>query len=67
MGQEMYGLGNVYRKGHMIAEDQIKTTGAGIDMVTDHMIVMVVTLDTGMGIDSCTRELQNEPWIIQNG
>jgi len=22
---------------------------------------------TGTGMDSCTRELQNEPWIIQNG
>jgi hypothetical protein len=67
MGREMYRLGNVYRKGHVIAEDQIKTARAGIDTVTDHMIVTVVTLDTGTGIDSCTCELQNEPWIIQNG
>jgi hypothetical protein len=27
----------------VIAEDQIKTVGAGIDAVTDHVIVMVVT------------------------
>jgi hypothetical protein len=43
MGRETYGLGNVCGKGHVIAEDRIETTGAGIDAVTDHMIVTVVT------------------------
>jgi len=43
-GQETYGLRNVCGKGHVIAEDRIETAGAGIDAVTDHMIVMVVTL-----------------------
>ena len=40
----MYGLRNVYGKGHVIAEDWIKTAGVGIDAVTDHMIVTVITV-----------------------
>jgi hypothetical protein len=44
MGREMYRLGNVYGKGHVIVEDRIETAGVGIDTVTDHMIVTVVTL-----------------------
>ena len=32
-------------KGHMITGDQIVTAGAGIDVVTDHMIVTVITCD----------------------
>jgi hypothetical protein len=40
----MYGLGNVCGKGHMNAEDRIETVGAGIDVVTDHVIVTVVTV-----------------------
>ena len=43
MGQETYGLGNMCGKGHMIAEDWIVTAGAGIDAVTNHVIVTVVT------------------------
>jgi len=43
-GRETYGLGNVCGKCHVIAEDQIETAGAGIDAVTDHVIVTVVTL-----------------------
>jgi hypothetical protein len=43
MGQEMYGLGNVCGKGHVITEDRIVTAGAGIDVVMDHVIVMVLT------------------------
>jgi hypothetical protein len=43
MGWEMYGLGNMYGKGHVIAEDRIETAGAGIDTVTDHVIVTVIT------------------------
>jgi len=39
----LYGLGNVCRKGHVIMEDQIMTAGVGIDAVTDHVIVTVVT------------------------
>jgi len=31
-------------KGHVIAEDRIETVGAGIDAVTDHVIVTVVTV-----------------------
>jgi hypothetical protein len=31
-------------KGHMITEDQIVIAGAGIDVVTCHMIVTVVTV-----------------------
>jgi len=40
----MYGLGNVCGKGHVIAEDRIETVGAGIDAVTDHVIVTVITM-----------------------
>jgi hypothetical protein len=40
----MYGLRNVCGKGHVIAEDRIETVGAGIDAVTDHVIVTVVTV-----------------------
>jgi hypothetical protein len=43
-GRETYGLGNVCGKGHVIAEDQIEAEGAGIDVVTDHVIVTVVTV-----------------------
>jgi hypothetical protein len=43
-GREMYGLGNVCGKGHVIAEDRIETAGAGIDAVMDHVIVTVVTV-----------------------
>ena len=45
MGWETYRLGNVCGKGHVIAEDRIETVGAGIDAVTDHVIVTVVTGD----------------------
>jgi len=44
MGWETYRLGNVCGKGYMIAEDWIVTAGAGIDVVTNHVTVMVVTL-----------------------
>jgi hypothetical protein len=43
MGRETYGLGNVCGKGHVIAEDWIETVGVGIDAVTDHVIVTVIT------------------------
>ena len=53
-GRETYGLGNVCGKGHVIAEDRIETAGAGIDVVMDHVIVMVVTYspNTSQYIDS---------------
>ena len=44
MGRETYGLRNVCGKDHVIAEDWIVTAGAGIDVVTNHVTVMVVTL-----------------------
>jgi hypothetical protein len=44
MGWETYRLGNVCGKGHVIVEDQIETVGVGIDAVTDHVIVTVVTV-----------------------
>ena len=47
MGQETYGLGNVCGKGHVIVEDRIETAGAGIDAVTDHVIVTVITVNFG--------------------
>jgi len=43
-GRGSYGLGDVCGKGHMITEDQIVIAGAGIDVVTCHMIVTVVTV-----------------------
>jgi hypothetical protein len=44
MGWGSYGLGDVCGNGHMITEDRIVIAGAGIDAVTCHMIVMVVTI-----------------------
>ena len=49
-GRETYGLGNVCGKGHVIAEDRIETIRAGIDAVTDHVIVTVVTLIGSLGL-----------------
>jgi len=43
MGRESYGLRNMCRKGHVIVEDQIVTAGAGIDAVTNHVIITVIT------------------------
>jgi len=39
----------------VIAEDRIETVGAGIDAVTDHMIVMVVTSSSSQLIDACSK------------
>ena len=43
-GRGSYGLGDVCGKGHMIMQDWIVMAGVGIDAVTYHVIVMVVTL-----------------------
>ena len=43
MSQGLYGLRDVCRKGHVITEDRIMIVGAGIDAVTCHMIVTVIT------------------------
>jgi len=44
MGRGSYGLRDVCGKGHVIMGDRIMTAGAGIDAVTDHMIVTVITV-----------------------
>jgi hypothetical protein len=57
-GWGLYRLGDVCGKGHVITEDWIVIAGAGIDVVTCHMIVTVVTIPMSLN--------QSQPRIFED-
>ena len=66
-GNNSGGLGNLFWRLKFptlcdVTHDLVYCTGRGIPTGFGR----VFHLGMGMGMDSCTRELQNKPWIIQN-